>query len=456
MGQAGPATNFPPHRIDIPPAPRARPASISSLGTRSLADSYLTFHCGVLLMLVIMGRGFAYLGFAELSLVLSLGVVLFCPTGLRRIFTLFPAVIVVPFLLWGLARTLPYVQQYGFNAARDAAMWGYALWGVTIGTIIASRPARLGLLLARYRSFCRTAVIVLPIVFLTQQNATFPILWGGVPVIQLKAGDTLVHIGAIAAFLWIAPMPPMLWTAYLAGPAFLLLFVIGNRAGQLCCVFQLAAAVFVRGFTGRMFRSALLVGIPLVLFAVSGLNFKVGSKEVSVDRLTAMAMSVVSDTGEARYDNTKEWRLNWWSDIIDYTIHGRYFWTGKGFGVNLADDDGYQIAKESALRSPHNSHLTILARMGVPGLAMHLAMMVGWVGSVLACMLAARRANQRTWFRLFGFLLTFYCAIHLNACFDVVLEGPMAATWLWTIFGVGLGAVWIHRHVPGALPDVAE
>jgi len=25
-----------------------------------------------------------------------------------------------------------------------------------------------------------------------------------------------------------------------------------------------------------------------------------------------------------------------------YTIHGRYFWTGKGFGVNLADDDGFR------------------------------------------------------------------------------------------------------------------
>ena len=28
--------------------------------------------------------------------------------------------------------------------------------------------------------------------------------------------------------------------------------------------------------------------------------------------------------------------------IIDYTVFGDYFWTGKGFGISLADDDGFQ------------------------------------------------------------------------------------------------------------------
>ena len=57
--------------------------------------------------------------------------------------------------------------------------------------------------------------------------------------------------------------------------------------------------------------------------------------------------------------------------ILDYTAFGDHFWTGKGYGINLADSDGFQVVWEgSPLRSPHNSHLTFLARSGVPGLAL--------------------------------------------------------------------------------------
>ena len=32
---------------------------------------------------------------------------------------------------------------------------------------------------------------------------------------------------------------------------------------------------------------------------------------------------------------------------FDYTVFGDYFWTGKGFGINLADDDGFQTTVAS-------------------------------------------------------------------------------------------------------------
>ena len=40
-------------------------------------------------------------------------------------------------------------------------------------------------------------------------------------------------------------------------------------------------------------------------------------------------------------EGTKQWRLNWWDIIISDTIYGSNFWTGRGFGINLAEADGF-------------------------------------------------------------------------------------------------------------------
>ncbi|HEV7301956.1 MAG TPA: O-antigen ligase family protein [Tepidisphaeraceae bacterium] len=437
------SVEYAPSRADLLP----------QLGATSVADVYLKFHCFVLMMLALMGRGFAYMGLSELSLVLSLGVVIFCPVGVKRIFTLFPAVILLPYLLWGAAQTLPYLEQYGFLAARDAAQWGYGIWGLTLGAILASRPARIVTLVTRYRSFGRIAVCVLPLAYAYHTLIGFPPFISGIGFIELKAGETLVHIGAIGAFLWIAPIPSFKLTAQLFAPAFVVVFLLGNRAGQIACMLQLCSAIMVRGVTGAVLKTVMFIFIPLSIFAVSGATIMLGNREVSLDRLTAAATSVFGTSGESRYDNTKEWRLNWWGDIIDYTVYGPYFWTGKGFGVNLADDDGYQIASDSALRSPHNSHITMLARAGVPGFIMHVLLNLTWATGMATCAIDAYRRRRRTWYRLLMFLGIFWAAITVNAGFDVVLEGPMASAWFWTIFGTGMAAVWTYRNAPGAIPD---
>ena len=59
--------------------------------------------------------------------------------------------------------------------------------------------------------------------------------------------------------------------------------------------------------------------------------------------------------------------VEWTAGLLKYTLDGKYFWEGKGFGINLADDDGYQVEEDSSLRDPHNGHLNILARAGVIG-----------------------------------------------------------------------------------------
>ena len=91
---------------------------------------------------------------------------------------------------------------------------------------------------------------------------------------------------------------------------------------------------------------------------------------VSADQIVQNIESIFTNSDNENLAGSKEWRLLWWNTIIDYTIDGKYFWKGKGFGINLADDDGFQVEIDHSLRNPHNGHLTMLARGGVPMLAL--------------------------------------------------------------------------------------
>src|SRR5205823_3135493 len=67
--------------------------------------------------------------------------------------------------------------------------------------------------------------------------------------------------------------------------------------------------------------------------------------------------------------------------------------------------------------------------------------------------LRARRRGQQRWAGAMLFLFAYHLAFMINGSFDVFLEGPMGGIWFWTIFGVGVGALWCWRYAPGVLAD---
>jgi hypothetical protein len=203
-----------------------------------------------------------------------------------------------------------------------------------------------------------------------------------------------------------------------------------------------------------IWRLAGAMAVAVVLLWATNIHIAVpGGKgrEISFDQFVTNLKSMTSDTGTDGLDSTKEWRMEWWRDIVRYTLRGKYFWSGKGFGINLADDDGYQVMSDRSLRAPHSAHLDMLARAGVPGLVLWVILQASWGLGVLAAFLSSRRNGEERWQGVLLFLLALWAAFLVNASFDVFLEGPMGAAWFWTIFGAGAAAAWLYRRHPEVL-----
>lgn len=148
--------------------------------------------------------------------------------------------------------------------------------------------------------------------------------------------------------------------------------------------------------------------------------------------------SIFGSSANGGLEGSKQFRLAWWGKIFDYTLLGNYFWTGKGFGINLADADGFQSTADHSLRSPHNSEMTVLARMGVPGLVLWVLLQGAFGIGLLCATFAHRRAGDLQLAALGAFLLAYWVAMMVDTSFDPYLEGPQGGIWFWTIFGLGL------------------
>lgn len=433
------------------------PASLDRAAPRSLAgDRYLLALCLILLGYAVDGRGFAYLFLGEVALAAGL-ILIACSRGWGAVWEIPQILLLIPLCVWGAARTVPYLNSDRVDAVRDAMLWGYSGFALIVAALIVSDPTRLLTLLERYKRFTRIFLIAIPIVGLVYRGLWYSLPrwpWAGVPIIEEKEGDVLVHLSGILAF-WIAGLETDV------NPIWMVLLTINvaamgviDRAGLLAFGVATAVCAVYRPLHPMIWRLAGAMVVAVVLLWATNIHIAVpGGKgrEISFDQFVTNVKSMTSDTGTDGLDSTKEWRMEWWRDIVRYTVRGKYFWSGKGFGVNLADDDGYQVMSDRSLRAPHSAHLDMLARAGVPGLVLWVILQASWGLGVFAAFLSSRRNGEERWQGVLLFLLALWAAFLVNASFDVFLEGPMGAAWFWTIFGAGAAAAWLYRRHPEVL-----
>jgi hypothetical protein len=401
-----------------------------------------------------LGRGFAHTAIGPVFIgepVVALAVVALLVGGRVRIDGLH--LLLLGFMLLGLVRTVPYLHTYGIDALRDAVVWGYGLIAVALSNVLTRRSLETTVRLY--------AVLIVPFVLfvpLLAAAASTQVPGEAVPLLTLKPGDVAVHLGGVAGFalagLTRSAAPLARARELLLLPAWLIAFGIASsygRAALAAASFAVAGAATLKA-PFRLTREAAVpavIGLTvMVAVALARPSFTRDDvrASVSLDSIALNALSIVVETDDERREGTEEFRLRWWGQILAYTLTGDYFLGGKGFGINLADDDGFQLLSDHSLRAPHNSHLTILARMGVPGFVLWVTLQIAFAVSLIAAARRQRTKERGLYLGVMVWLFAYWVAMITNTAFDPYIESPQGGVWFWSVFGMGLAVLRLARE----------
>ncbi|MBS0524148.1 MAG: O-antigen ligase family protein [Proteobacteria bacterium] len=438
---------------------------------RSLLDGdrYLVLLGVVLLGYAVVGRSFAYIGIPPLyvgELVFLAGfVVLFRSGAFVAALASLPGITLLVAMIWVLIRTIPFVGVYGIDALRDSVVVIYGGFAFIVIGLLLEDPGRIDTIIRYYNALIAAFPIITVGYLLTKfYPDDIPSLYGpNVPIVDMGASAVGSHLAGAAVFVLIGYRKvSRLWVAVWFGT--LIMILASTRGATIAVLLPVTFAMIVLGRL-RVMLTTLAAGLCIfgavygaeAVFTVYQEAKDSNDRPVSAHQIVENAMSIFGQAGE-QTEGTKQWRLDWWHAIIDDTLYGPNFWTGRGFGLNLADADGFNafdetLNRRAPLRSPHSVHMTMLARTGVPGLVVWLFLLGSWAAMLLKAMLVARIRGHRQWADLFLFAFCYPTAILINATFDVTLEGPVQGIWFWCLFGMGIGSVMVYR---GQIADAAR
>ncbi|MCV9935359.1 right-handed parallel beta-helix repeat-containing protein [Boseaceae bacterium BT-24-1] len=410
---------------------------------------------------VVIGKSFAYLGVPPLfmgEILFALGFLAFLASGCATVLlTTVPAICAALLMAWVLLRVLQGIGTYGVDALRDGAVALYAGFAFIVAALIVERPARIAQIVGYFRIHARVLVPTAFILYLVARflGGYLPRLPGqDVDLLSVRPGELATHLCGALVFVLVGLCKTgrVWWCIALSAT---LLVASQNRGGMLALLLPLTLAMVLTGQISRLAGIACALALALLVAYAVDIEIDVprGERPISARAVIDNITSIAAPNAANNLDGTKQWRLGWWTAIRDYTFHGPYFWTGKGFGLNLALADGFVVGLElggPVLRSPHNVHMTYLGRGGVPGLTLWLLTIGTWIIALLRAAHFAWRRGDLDWARYFVFLVCYLSAIVIDASFDVALEGPMLGIPFWILFGIGFGSLMVYRAWPVA------
>ena len=415
-------------------------------------EIFLKAFCILLFAYAVLGRGFAgtragpiYIG----DIVLLFGMAAaFLGAAWSRILSLRPAWLLLPFIAWGAARTVPYIPVYGRDALRDGAMWAYALFALIVAGICVSRPRRIEALVALYRRYAIIFAVAGTGAYLIQ--ALFPTSLPHFPgteftFVSVRNGEVMVQAAGIFSFVLVGMRSG--WMPLVLMSPMICLAMIGARAGMLAFFASTLLALMLKPGRRRVLLpiSSFILGaaVLLVIASSSAIQLPFSTRSISAGQLGANILSIFGYDPDAELLITNAWRTIWWQHLIHDALSPDYFIAGKGFGINLTEE---VYGDQELLRSPHNFHLNILARAGAVGFAFWILLQTSWAFAILRAWRQAKLLGHLSWHGFFAWLLAWWAAFMVNASFDVFLEGPMGATWFWGMFGLGLAGLWVFQY----------
>ena len=259
--------------------------------------------------------------------------------------------------------------------------------------------------------------------------------FGEISLVLYKYGDMGVHLLISSLVLLVFQQKKSL--RFQAMMAILILFNLliltaYSRSGMLAYVLGVLVYIVlsneayirtrVKQYT-KYLPLLLMIVVPIYASIKVQENFQ--GRKVGIEQVAQNAGSFVGISKDVNLEDNKLWRLVWWAKILDYSFSPNYFFQGKGLGMSLSEADEV-ISEAEEVRSPHNFHLTVMARFGVPIFCLWLF----WLFLLFKPMFK-KQLDAKTLL-----ISTVLLAFIVNASFDVFLEGPMGAFPFWTWVGL--------------------
>ena len=351
------------------------------------------------------------------------------------------------FVAWGAIRAAPGLAVHGMDALRDSALWYYGVFAFLVLAAIARSPdlperlvTQLGRLTPWLLVWLPVTVVLSP---LAEDAPTIP--FTTVSVLSHKPGSVAIAALLALASMWLLPgqrsaRSRAVWSvvALLA----VALLATQNRGGLLAVAAgALVGLVFVHQRAQLAARAVAVMTLGLALAVLLPLKVPLDGlqgRDFSAEQLVANVASLGGQETPGNLGGTVDGRQELWTRILDRQVDEGRLVDGSGFGQNLAAAVGIYDDGEESLRNPHNSHLNILARMGLVGLVLWVALWAAWYRRLVSgCRrLATRGSHVRR--QIAVLCLAVATATLVASTFDPQLEGPQVAVLLWTVFGVGV------------------
>ena len=337
-----------------------------------------------------------------------------------------------------------------FNVIRDSFAFEYALFAIIIYFFKDYRASIWEKLIQLYK-WAPLALLANTILFYYVIIDLPPIeIFGGQPLFLYKNGDKALHlfISTILMILftekysriWLILNTVLILINLLILLAFTRSGSVAYLAGIFCFFFFSKKSLITDALRRMLKFIPILLIIVFGIFTYIEIDGDAQGRTISLSQITDNFSSIVSSDIDGSLTDNKVWRLVWWAKLLNESFTLQHFFVGKGLGMSLTGNDITNV--DDNLRSPHNFHLTIIARFGY----IIFFIWVYWLFLLFKPLFNKQLSGKRL--GLTCILLAFI----INGSFDVFFEGPMGAFPFWTLVGLLLVEEY-YNYNPKEIPN---
>jgi hypothetical protein len=355
----------------------------------------------------------------------------------------------LPFVIWwsiGLSHVILAVPEYGFWAFRDANHVIESLFLIVAFTFSEHQQ-----MLEKFFNWLKKISIIVCIYTLgypfseTLKSLSPQLIAGAgyeMPLL-FNYGDTSSALLIVASFYLIFSSSHIV--LYLVA-IFLLGFTIFIFQARTIYLQIIAVSLLLLTYRSGSFLRVIIMIIVLAGFLATmpivGFQFKGRLREVSLDFMINhfLAIGGIENEGVEGAARGVPQRLGWWSDLYErWTSDARTFVFGLGYGfplINFRQHEGITV------REPHNSYISIMARLGLLGslafIWMHTLLLRVWYRTYRAY----RRMGWQEGENRLLILLMFSVLLWISAIGEDAFEKPYWTIPYYFFWGIVLRMNW--------------